>query len=110
MVHDLIPDFRKKLRVAYQNALASGEVIHIPTDLIHVTEDGVDFEVRHAKSLQAKPVPKDAADKPKEKKDPFALPIHDHSLICEYDDAEDGEGFRLLLNKLSVYFKCHVLG
>lgn len=105
MVPDLIPNFRSKLRQAYQNALASGEVIHIPTDLIHVTEDGVDFEVRHAKSLQAKPMPVEGGEsKPKtKKKDPFALPIGDHSLICEYDDVQDGEGFRLLLNKLSVF-------
>lgn len=100
---ELIPNFRQKLKTAYDNALSSGEVVFIPSQVTHKEEDGVDFQVRHAASLTAKPVPKEGQQgEPKKKKDPFAPPIHDHSLICEYEDAEDKEGFRLLLNKFAV--------
>lgn len=63
----LIPDFRRKLKTAYENALSNGEVVHIPTELINVDEGGVAFEVRHAKSLQAKPAPTNGAQREKKK-------------------------------------------
>lgn len=106
----LIPELRTRLHEVYDAGLEAGDVIHVKSEAENKHEGGVDFEIRVAKSLAKKPAPKEEADedagdkddKPKEKDDPFMPPLNPHSLVCEYTDEEEGEGFRILLNKFAI--------